>query len=354
MRRITRADDGNAARFMRYAPQQFMVSVPSLVEHNDFMPSVKGGASRPRQAQAGQVLASRGAACGGRSAVRVVSIQSVLYYAVTQERKALPPPGQGFRAYVATPTKGTQWTTFFQDCRRTSSAVSDEDLKSLIEEHEAAKEMIAEEKADFLGERSADEILAQLEKGGNQYQLLLAERSAREKAHENYTAEKAAKLEAFAPKAEDEEEEEAEEEVEEAAEGEMLADAPAEEAEAEKEEAEVGGARARSGLSRSRAREGTVVEARRFSRTPPAPQPDRVPAETATQGAALLASGEWGIERKEPLDRDSLARSRPAGRDPLRPHAEERPSRHVRDVRRPGRPRSQGHLRLPGGAHTHR
>jgi hypothetical protein len=47
-RKITRADDGNAARFMRYTRQQFLVSVPSLVEHNDFVPSVNGG---PRQAR---------------------------------------------------------------------------------------------------------------------------------------------------------------------------------------------------------------------------------------------------------------------------------------------------------------
>jgi hypothetical protein len=41
--RTTRADDGNAARWMRVAKQPFLVSVPSLVEHNDFTPSVKGG-----------------------------------------------------------------------------------------------------------------------------------------------------------------------------------------------------------------------------------------------------------------------------------------------------------------------
>lgn len=40
---MTRADDGNAAKWMRRTKQQFMVTVPSLVEHNDFIPSVKGG-----------------------------------------------------------------------------------------------------------------------------------------------------------------------------------------------------------------------------------------------------------------------------------------------------------------------
>lgn len=46
--RVTRADDGNAARWMRRTKQQFLVTVPSLVEHNDGVPSVKGGrAHRP-------------------------------------------------------------------------------------------------------------------------------------------------------------------------------------------------------------------------------------------------------------------------------------------------------------------
>ena len=39
----TRADDGNAARWMKSTKQQIMVTVPSLVEHDDSQPSVKGG-----------------------------------------------------------------------------------------------------------------------------------------------------------------------------------------------------------------------------------------------------------------------------------------------------------------------
>jgi hypothetical protein len=41
--RLTRADDGNAARWARQTRQEFMVAVPSIVEHDDFTPSVKGG-----------------------------------------------------------------------------------------------------------------------------------------------------------------------------------------------------------------------------------------------------------------------------------------------------------------------
>jgi hypothetical protein len=41
--RTTRADDGNASRWMIRTKQQIMVTIPSLVQHNDFVPSVKGG-----------------------------------------------------------------------------------------------------------------------------------------------------------------------------------------------------------------------------------------------------------------------------------------------------------------------
>jgi hypothetical protein len=40
-RGITRADDGNAAKWMRRSKQEVLVTVPSLVEHSD-APSVKG------------------------------------------------------------------------------------------------------------------------------------------------------------------------------------------------------------------------------------------------------------------------------------------------------------------------
>ena len=40
---ITRADDGNAARWMKRSKQEFLVTVPSLVQHNDAELSVKGG-----------------------------------------------------------------------------------------------------------------------------------------------------------------------------------------------------------------------------------------------------------------------------------------------------------------------
>jgi hypothetical protein len=42
-RGMTRADDGNAARWVRATKQQIVVAVPSIVQHDDDQPSVKGG-----------------------------------------------------------------------------------------------------------------------------------------------------------------------------------------------------------------------------------------------------------------------------------------------------------------------
>lgn len=44
-RGLTRADDGNAAKWARRTKHPFLVTVPSLVQHNDGEPSVKGGRS---------------------------------------------------------------------------------------------------------------------------------------------------------------------------------------------------------------------------------------------------------------------------------------------------------------------
>jgi len=41
--RMTRADDGNAGRWQRDTMQDIRICVPSLVEHPDMEPSVKGG-----------------------------------------------------------------------------------------------------------------------------------------------------------------------------------------------------------------------------------------------------------------------------------------------------------------------
>lgn len=42
-RGMTRADDGNAARWLRATRTLVWVTVPSIVQHDDGQPSVKGG-----------------------------------------------------------------------------------------------------------------------------------------------------------------------------------------------------------------------------------------------------------------------------------------------------------------------
>jgi hypothetical protein len=50
--RITRADDGNVARWARQTRQEFVVAVPSICEHDDFTPTVKGGDRKESQGRA--------------------------------------------------------------------------------------------------------------------------------------------------------------------------------------------------------------------------------------------------------------------------------------------------------------
>jgi len=51
----TRADEGNAARWMRMTRTEFLVWVPSIVEHNDWIPTVKGGRRETHGTDRGRV-----------------------------------------------------------------------------------------------------------------------------------------------------------------------------------------------------------------------------------------------------------------------------------------------------------
>lgn len=175
------------------------------------------------------------------------------------------------------------------------SAASDEDLATLIADHVSAKELILNEDEEFTKGIDANEILAQLETGGNQYQLLLAEQTAREGAHEAYQAKKAevaAKFEVVAeeePAPDDDDGAEAEEvavvaEVEEVIEEPVLVTASVEATEIKTE----------------------VKPQVRFARTPPAPKADRLPVEEVS-GTALVAAGGLVKQIEGPLNRLSLA-----------------------------------------------
>src|SRR3990167_1644168 len=182
------------------------------------------------------------------------------------------------------------------------SALSPEELASLLAEHESAAELINADDKEFLGELSAEAIIAQYEKGVEQIKALRAETQVRVEAHEAFEAKKAELAAEIAPKAEEEEptpdepaEPEGEEEtVELVAEAEPETEAPVEEPVLVTASAEA---------------ETTAVTASvvRYSRKPPAPSPERTPKAEEPQGTALVAAGDLAHDYQGPLDALSLA-----------------------------------------------
>src|SRR3990172_3200766 len=85
------------------------------------------------------------------------------------------------------------------------SVLSDEELASLLAEHESAAELINADDKEFLGELSAEAIIAQYEKGVEQIKALRAETQTRVEAHEAFEAKKAELAAEIAPPAEEEE-----------------------------------------------------------------------------------------------------------------------------------------------------
>ena len=99
--RITRADDGNVARWMRQTRQEFMVTVPSIVEHDDFTPTVKGG--RPETQGKDR---SRVALLLADDASRLELVTS----GASLSGGAALPSGNGVPGRYVTPTEGTpEW-----------------------------------------------------------------------------------------------------------------------------------------------------------------------------------------------------------------------------------------------------
>src|SRR3990170_18595 len=183
------------------------------------------------------------------------------------------------------------------------SALSDEELASLLAEHESAAELINADDKEFLGELSAEAIIAQYEKGIEQIKALRAETQTRVEAHEAFEAKKAELAAEIAPKAEEEEpapEEPAEPEVEEevvelVAEAESQTETPVEEPVL---------VTASTEMDTTAAVTASVV---RYSRKPPAPSPERTPKAEEPQGTALVAAGVLAHDYQGPLDALSLA-----------------------------------------------
>ena len=121
---------------MRRTKQPFLVTVPSLVEHNDFVPSVKGG--REHSLRGGDVAAG---AAPGRGRLWTTSGDSVflsVLLALTRKRERQGPTvqrNQGFRRYRQRLAKEPQWQTktrLFPELPEDLKALSDDERSKLL------------------------------------------------------------------------------------------------------------------------------------------------------------------------------------------------------------------------------
>ena len=170
--------------------------------------------------------------------------------------------------------------------------LSDDDLTALIADHQSAIDLIRADDEEFLKGLSGEEVIEQLTSGVAQMKALKEELVARTEAHSTYLARKeelVAELSEDAPDDEDEGEE-SDKESEEAPVEIVAEDEEVEEVVDEEERVLV-----------------TASAPPRFSRTPPAPAPERVVVSEAPTGAALVAAGEMSQSYPGPLDEISLA-----------------------------------------------
>ena len=189
----------------------------------------------------------------------------------------------------------------FPDLPEDVKALSEEDLAQLVSDHESAVELIKSDDEEFLRGLEGHEIIAQLENGVNQIEVLRAEQADRSEAHEAFVAKKeelTARLEKKDEAKSDDSDpgDEDEEDEEEGAEKEVVVEAPVKvEAAEEVEEEQV------------EERE-LVLASARYARRPPAASPERTPVTVVEEvGTALMASGDMTHKFPDPLDPHSLA-----------------------------------------------
>lgn len=193
----------------------------------------------------------------------------------------------------------------FPELPENLSELSDEELASLLREHEVAAELIEAEDEDFTKGLSADDVIGQLKAGVAQIEAIVAEQTVRVEAQKQYAAEKAElaekrrsltvaeEVEGEGDEGEGEGDDEGEEEAASEEEGvdlaEEIVETPKEEI-VEPEPVLVAASTSKPVLRR-----------------PPAPTADRMPTES---GAVLVAAaGQVGIRGGQVLDRLALADS---------------------------------------------
>jgi hypothetical protein len=187
------------------------------------------------------------------------------------------------------------------------AALSDEDVQALLEEHTAALEKVEKNDPEYIGTLSAEEVIAELERGVEQIKSLRNELQAREDAKVAYeqrvqelAAEARGQEEEIVAESEGEGDDDGDGEEEgEGAEGE----AEGEEAEAEGDSEEVEAEEREPVLVASQARRMPVRMVR-----PPAPARDRQAPESP-RVQVLTAAGAPGLVPGTPLDRLGFAKA---------------------------------------------
>lgn len=187
--------------------------------------------------------------------------------------------------------------------------LSDEELQTLLDEHDHALSKVEENDEEYVGGLSADEIVTGLELGIEQIKAIHAEQEARVEAEKAFEARKAELVSQVRPA-----EEEAEELADES-ETEVKAEAEGEEAEGEEseEEEEAAGDEAASDSEETEAEVKVAVTAstqpRVVYRRPPQPEPDRTVAETGSRAQLVAAAGVDGVQAGTKLDAIGFAKA---------------------------------------------
>src|SRR6187397_2343120 len=101
-------------------------------------------------------------------------------------------PGQrksiGLHASVFYESKETKMDPLFPDLPENLEESTDEELADLLKEHEVAAEQIENEDPEYTKGLSADELIAALEAGIDQIDLIKAEQQKRVEQEEAYRA----------------------------------------------------------------------------------------------------------------------------------------------------------------------
>lgn len=198
----------------------------------------------------------------------------------------------------------TELEPLFPALPETISEASDEELQTLLTEHEVAADLIDKEDEEFTSGLTADEILEAYEAGVEQIEAIRAEQELRVSAQQEYLQKKAELADRRKAK-EDEESDETKAEGEELAD-EDKADEPADDADADSEDADEDEAE-KVEVEVEAKTEVAASGARKPLRRPPSPSRERM-AIAQAQGAPLVAAaGLQEVRAGAVMDRGSLA-----------------------------------------------